>query len=105
MSSRPDTRRATLVGLSAIVMWSLLGVFTAASGAVPPFLLNALCFTAFGCLAIGVLVTSGRGLGALRQPFHVWLLGIGGLFGYHALYFTAIRNAPPVEANLLNYLW
>jgi drug/metabolite transporter (DMT)-like permease len=28
-----------------------------------------------------------------------------GLFGYHALYFTALRNAPPVEAGLIAYLW
>jgi drug/metabolite transporter (DMT)-like permease len=35
----------------------------------------------------------------------VWALGIGGLFGYHALYFAALRLAPPAEAGLLNYLW
>ncbi|HET6839769.1 MAG TPA: DMT family transporter, partial [Bradyrhizobium sp.] len=28
-----------------------------------------------------------------------------GLFGYHALYFLALRFAPPAEAGLLNYLW
>jgi drug/metabolite transporter (DMT)-like permease len=27
------------------------------------------------------------------------------LFGYHALYFVALRLAPPAEAGLLNYLW
>jgi drug/metabolite transporter (DMT)-like permease len=35
----------------------------------------------------------------------VWALGIWGLFGYHFLYFLAFRLAPPVEVNLLNYLW
>ena len=40
-----------------------------------------------------------------RQPLRVWALGIGGLFGYHFCYFLALRLAPPVEANLLNYLW
>jgi drug/metabolite transporter (DMT)-like permease len=35
----------------------------------------------------------------------VWLVGVGGLFGYHALYFLALRFAPPAEAGLLNYLW
>jgi len=30
---------------------------------------------------------------------------VGGLFGFHALYFAALALAPPVEANLLNYLW
>jgi uncharacterized protein YbcI len=27
-------------------------------------------------------------------------LGIGGLFGYHALYFAALKLAPPAEASL-----
>ena len=32
-------------------------------------------------------------------------VGVGGIFGYHFLLFTAFRNAPAVEANLINYLW
>jgi drug/metabolite transporter (DMT)-like permease len=41
----------------------------------------------------------------LRQPALAWIVGVGGLFGYHALYFLALRFAPPAEAGLLNYLW
>jgi drug/metabolite transporter (DMT)-like permease len=41
----------------------------------------------------------------LRQAPLVWIVGVGGLFGYHALYFLALRSAPPAEAGLLNYLW
>ena len=97
--------RATVVGLSAVLMWSTLALLTAASGATPPFLLNALCFGLAGLLALGALLARGRGLGALRQPPKVWAVGVGGLFGYHFLYFTALeapRRSPP---NLLNYLW
>jgi drug/metabolite transporter (DMT)-like permease len=43
--------------------------------------------------------------GALKQPPVAWVVGVGGLFGYHALYFLALRFAPPAEAGLLNYLW
>src|SRR4029077_14154363 len=43
--------------------------------------------------------------GALRQPLLAWVVGVGGLFGYHALYFLALRLAPPAEASLVNYLW
>ena len=46
-----------------------------------------------------------QALSALRQPPLVWAVGVGGLFGYHALYFLALRFAPPAEAGLLNYLW
>ena len=35
----------------------------------------------------------------------VWALGVYGLFGYHFAYFVALRLAPPVAANLINYLW
>ena len=97
--------RATLIGLTAVLMWSLLGLFTAGSGKVPPFLLNGLCFGLSGAIATLWLVLSGRGIGAFRQPLKVWAIGTLGLFGFHALYFTALRNAPPVEANLINYLW
>jgi drug/metabolite transporter (DMT)-like permease len=41
----------------------------------------------------------------LRQPAIVWLVGIGGLFGYHFFYFTALKAAPPVDAGLICYLW
>lgn len=99
-----NRRLATLIGLSAILMWSLLGLMTARSGSVPPFLMNALTFGISGLGTTLWLAATGR-LGVLRQPAVVWILGAGGLFGYHAFYFTAMRNAPPVEANLVNYLW
>jgi drug/metabolite transporter (DMT)-like permease len=33
------------------------------------------------------------------------LFGTLGLFGYHFLYFSALRLAPPAEAGLIAYLW
>ncbi len=89
-------RAATLIGLTAIVMWSLLAALTVATGKIPTFQLAAMTF------AIGVVLTFPL---ALRQPLAVWIVGVGGLFGYHALYFLALRFAPPAEAGLLNYLW
>ncbi|HEY5126010.1 MAG TPA: EamA family transporter [Bradyrhizobium sp.] len=98
-------RTATLIGLTAILMWSLLAVLTVATGKVPAFQLAAMTF-AVGALA-GSLTWIGRpeAIRALRQPPAVWIVGVGGLFGYHALYFLALRFAPPAEAGLLNYLW
>jgi drug/metabolite transporter (DMT)-like permease len=97
-------KRATLIGFSAILMWSLLALFTAASGAVPPFQLAAMTF-AIGALVGFAWIAAKRRGRDLRQPWPVWVVGILGLFGYHALYFTALRNAPPVEAGLIAYLW
>ena len=42
---------------------------------------------------------------ALKQKPLAWLIGIGGLFGYHAVYFSALRSAPAIEASLIAYLW
>jgi drug/metabolite transporter (DMT)-like permease len=98
-------RTATLIGLTAILMWSLLSVLTVATGKIPPFQLAAMTF-AIGAL-VGALTWIGRGeaVKALRQPLVAWIVGVGGLFGYHALYFLALRFAPPAEAGLINYLW
>ena len=95
---------ATLIGFSAILMWSLLALFTAASGRSPPFQLAAMTF-AVGALVGFVWIAAARRWRDLVQPWPVWALGVAGLFGYHALYFTALRNAPPVEAGLIAYLW
>lgn len=100
----PERSKATAIGLTAILMWSTLAVFGAGSGDVPPFLLNALCFGMSGLGALVWLALRGE-LGALRQPLKVWAFGTAGLFGYHFFYFTGLRNAPPVAANLLNYMW
>lgn len=101
--TRPLSRSAaTLVGFTAVLLWSLLAFFTAASGAMPAFQLTAITFAIGG---LSLLVIRPGAISAMRQPLPVWLLGVGGLFGYHFCYFFALRNAPPVEAGLINYLW
>lgn len=97
--------RATLIGFTAILMWSLLALLTAASGAMPPFQLAAVTFAIGGTLGAVSFIGRPGAVKALRQPWPVWALGVGGLFGYHALYFMALRLAPPAEAGLINYLW
>ena len=97
--------RATLIGFTAILMWALLALFTAASGKMPPFQLSAICFLIGSLPGIAVLIARPERLRLLKQPAKVWITGILGLFGYHFLYFTALRNAPAVEASLIAYLW
>ena len=97
--------QATAIGFLAVIMWSMLGVLTASSGKVPPFLLNGLCFTASGLVAIlGIYLKTGT-FTVLKQPLNIIIFGTVGLFGFHFFYFTSLRNAPPVEANLINYTW
>ena len=96
--------RATLLGFAAILMWSLLALLTVATGKVPPFQLAAMTFAVGGAIGL-VWMAVTNAWGTLRQPLPVWALGVGGLFGYHALYFTALRLAPPADAGLISYLW
>lgn len=97
---------ATFIGLSAVLMWSTLALFTAASGKVPPLQLVAMCLLIGGCLGIVRWFRHPAGLSAaLNQKWTVYLLGCAGLFGFHLLYFTALRHAPVVEASLIGYLW
>ena len=99
-----ERRLATIIGFSAVLMWSLLALLTAASGSVPPFQLTAMAFAIGGLL--GLIWLAGRGgWRDLRQPAAAWVLGVGGLFGYHFFYFTALRSAPPIDASLIAYLW
>lgn len=99
--------RATLTGFGAVLLWSLLALFTVAAGPVPPFQLTALCFAIAGLLGLAWIALGGRGglLALAGQGPWTWALGIGGLFGYHLCYFTALRLAPPAQASLIAYLW
>ena len=96
--------RATLIGFSAVLMWSLLALFTIGSAPVPPLLLNAICFGIGGL--IGLVWTARQGFGVLRGiSWKVYAFGTFGLFGYHFLYFTAFRLSPTAETGLIAYLW
>jgi drug/metabolite transporter (DMT)-like permease len=96
---------ATLIGFTAVLMWAVLAALTAASGTVPPFQLAAMTFLIGGLLGVVTWPFRPEVIRALPTDWRVWALGVGGLFGYHFVYFTAIRSAPPVEVSLLAYLW
>jgi drug/metabolite transporter (DMT)-like permease len=90
--------KANLYALGAIALWASLATLGVSLRHVPPFLLTGLA------LVIG----SVPAWPLLRQwnvPARTVALGIYGLFGFHLLLFVALRHAPPVEANLVNYLW
>lgn len=98
---------ATLAGCGALALWAFLALLSRLAAGLPPLQLTAMGFAAGSALGLTVVAARGRGhgLALLRQPALAWAHGVGGLFGFHALYFAALALAPPVEANLLNYLW
>ena len=95
---------ATLAGCGALLLWSFLALLARLAAGMPPLQITALGFAAGGLIALTVVAARGR-VALLRQGPLAWVHGVGGLFGYHALYFAALALAPAVEANLLNYLW
>lgn len=97
--------RATAIGFTAILMWALLALLTVRTAPVPPFLLCALCFAVGGAVGLGWTLAMGRGALLRRVPPGAALFGIAGLFGYHFVYFSALRLAPAAEAGLIAYLW
>ena len=99
-------KAATLSGLLAILLWSSLALLTTATDGLPPFQVLALGF-GFAALSgfVRTALRGSKGWKELRQPPPALALTTTALFGYHALYFIALKRAPAVEANLLNYLW
>ena len=101
-----STKAATLSGLLAILLWSSLALLTTATEGLPPFEVLAIGFGFAALFGFARTVLRGRqGWRELRQPWSALMLTTVALFGYHALYFIALKRAPAVEANLLNYLW
>ena len=99
-------QKGNLAGIVAIILWSTLALFTVLTNKIPPFQLTAMSFSVAFLIGLGLWIKEGKGiLIHLQLPLKVWILGIYGLFGYHFFYFMAIKNAPPLEANLINYLW
>lgn len=89
---------STLLALFTIVVWSTLALLSTGTARLPPL------------FAVGIALCLGGLVGVVRirewkVPPLTLAVGVGGIFGYHALLFAAFRLAPAVEVNILNYLW
>ena len=102
--NRHPCRQATksltsiLLALTAILIWSTLALFSSQLTHVSPFLV----------LGVALMLSGSFSLvrrAAWRIPLTTLAVGVGGIFGYHFLYFRAMALAPAVEASLINYLW
>ncbi|HSX91935.1 MAG TPA: DMT family transporter [Hydrogenophaga sp.] len=93
---------ANLLALGAIALWASLAALGVALSHLPPFLLTGLGLLLGSLIALPL---SRFDLRRWRVPASTLALGVYGLFGFHFLLFIALRHAPPVQANLVNYLW
>jgi drug/metabolite transporter (DMT)-like permease len=93
---------ATLYALAAIALWGTLASLGTSLSHLPPFLLTGLALMIGSVMSWPAVLRNRQ---AWAVPARTLALGIYGLFGFHFLLFIALRHAPPVEANLVNYLW
>ena len=98
-------RGATLVGFLAIAMWALLALLADSAGDIPAFQMTAMTFGIAALCGMASWAFRPQAAKALKQPLIAWFVGVAGLFGYHFVYFTALNNAPAVDASLIAYLW
>lgn len=94
--------KSDLAALGAVLLWASLATIGASLSEVPPLLLTGLGLL-FGSL-ISIPLSKFK-LSHLKVSPRILAVGIFGLFGYHFALFAALQNAPPVQANLINYLW
>ena len=97
-TNRPVATPAMLLALAAICLWGFLALLGSRLIRLPPLLMTGVALSIGG-------VTGLIKVREWKVPFGTLCVGIGGIFGYHFLLFTAFRHAPTVEANLINYLW
>ena len=95
----------------AIVLWATLAPLGVLLQHVPPFLLTGLSLVIGSVLALPAALQSLQKWRQWRQ-WRQWgiaptalALGVFTFFGYHFFLFIALRMAPSVEVNLVNYLW
>ena len=104
--SPPNARAATMIGGSAVLVWSTAASFAVLGSALPPLLFLAGAFGAGFVVFLAARLVRGQPLlGMLAVPLPVLGLMVLGFLGHNGLYVTALRFAPAAEVNLISYLW
>lgn len=94
--------KADFLALGAILLWASLAALATELKNIPPFLLTGVGLIIGSLLALPL---SKFNLRSWKIPPRTLAIGVYGLFGYHLMLFIALRSAPAVSANLVNYLW
>jgi drug/metabolite transporter (DMT)-like permease len=94
--------KADVLALAAIALWGALAPLGVQLAHIPPFMLTGIGLLVGSVIALPL---ARFRLAGWKVPLATLAVGIYGLFGFHFLLFMALRHAPAVQANLINYLW
>jgi len=94
--------KADVLALAAIALWGALAPLGVQLAHIPPFMLTGIGLLVGSVIALPL---ARFRLARWKVPLATLAVGIYGLFGFHFLLFMALRHAPAVQANLINYLW
>lgn len=94
--------RSDLAALAAVILWGSLAAIAVALNNIPPLLMTGLGLIIGSIISLPV---AGFKIRRILPSSKMLLVGVYGLFGYHAALFAGLQNAPSVQANLVNYLW
>lgn len=95
---------ATLIGYIALLIWSSYALVIVGLNQIPLFELLSLMFIiSFMCTSIKLTIK--RQWSLIKQPAIIWVIGVGGIYGNDLVTIGALKNAPPIQVDLINYLW
>jgi drug/metabolite transporter (DMT)-like permease len=96
--SKNGKTRSILLVLMTVFMWSFLAVFTTKLRHIPAFLQVGITLSLAGVVNLPLIKH-------WKVPPATLVIGTAGIFGNLFFYYLAFQLAPPVEVNLINYLW
>lgn len=99
-------KNPNLAGIVTIIIWSLTALLIHFSGNIPPFESVAfIYFFSFLTFFSRWVITGDCVKAHFKLPKKTYLIVTCGFTGYTCLYYFALKMAPILPANLLNYIW
>lgn len=100
-----SVRRATYLGLGALIMWTVEPLLISEVNGLPIFeLLSIIFFSSF--LLTAVRLTRRKSWGSvLKQPAFIWIAGLSGICLSDFAYIYGTQYAPVAHVDLIDYLW
>lgn len=110
-SASERRRRGTMLGLTAIVLWSAtVALARSMAEAIGPLAAGAAVYCLAGLLLAGAFLAKRHSFAAVRQLPARYVFGCGALFVLYTLTLfealgLAVNRTQSIEIALLNYLW